>query len=267
MAWERIMDTDHCKITGLMGVTLTLASGGQDFPYWFSNYMLGAGEKGSLHLAPLTLRCFSLPGIEITVLSIKWQEPPSFLSLLLKGPSQFQLQNCFLNKLLLWGMKALAGTSTCCLLGMPQLNRAERLADFRAKCRKQLVPNLLSKGAKQQSWRLPWQVEARARHLSSAALLTSLCPPPQRPCSKNGSSHHHLLPPWKASCQHPSKFLLQQIFWPPKQVCLSLDLSLFFWQKKDAQKGKWWCLYFLLKWGYWAQHVHFLLFLGRRGGI
>lgn len=149
MAWKRIMDTDHCKITGLMGVTLTLASGGQDFPYWFSNYMLGAGEKVSLRLAPLTLRCFSLPGIEITVLSIKWQEPPSFLSLLLKGPSQFQLQNCFLNKLLLWGMKALAGTSTCCLLGMPQLNRAERLADFRAKCRKQLVPNLLSKGAKQ----------------------------------------------------------------------------------------------------------------------
>lgn len=71
------------------------------------------------------------------------------LSFLPKCPSQFQLHDCFLTKLWLWGVKSSASASPGSLLGLPQLNRAARAVDFRAKCRKQLAPNLLSMGAKQ----------------------------------------------------------------------------------------------------------------------
>lgn len=90
-----------------------------------------------------------LPGMEsILFYAVSEIRSSSFLSLLPKGPSHLQPENCFLGKLLLWGMKALARTWSCFLLGIPQLNRPESPVNLRVKCRKQLAPNL-SKGAKQ----------------------------------------------------------------------------------------------------------------------
>lgn len=150
-----------------------------------------------------------------------------------------QLLDCFLNRLLLRGMKALAGTSTCSLLRLSQLNRELLISE----------PNAESSWLPTCCPREPSRAELT---VAQAGGSKSQAPVPC--CTKYLPvlcSPVHLLWEWQitpphsfstesqlAACQHHLNFLLQKIFWSlsksaSQSVCLSVSREKKMPQKKN----------------------------------